>query len=411
MSRWKTTTILAGTLALAAVTAGAQDFEFDLQFDQAEGAQVAPVSAVPPLRFSTRLSYGAVRSPAGNSARWSLRLNADGSHKLGLLGNLDWAGHMTLPDLAAGSAATVSLDRLEWQNSAGALSVKVGKYRIGWGEFEGVPVLDVLNPGMDFTTLGSDSAALPGQWFGSAEYFGRNVTVSGFVGLKPDVAHVLPPAPGTGRGLEYGLKAEVPAENGQVSLYAARLLPQAGVVDVTTMTSHAAAYDLLGVSANRGFGPVLLEFDLAAKKGLLRTGPTGLVRRVRIDAALGIEWALAGGTRLGQLVAAVSAQHWLGANAGLMDFGPAGVLPGKRTNVGYLLSYSTNFVRDSVSVSANVGGALDGSLTAMGVNVDYTVSDAMKLSASVSRLLAGAGGLYAPLNGTRSVGFSAEFFF
>ena len=171
---------------------------------------------------------------------------------LGTLGFLEWAGNAAI----ANDNVKFDLTRIHLQNSAGDFSWKLGKYRIGWGEVEGAPALDVINAGLSFSGIGLSSDELPGQWFAGVDYFANDYTVSAFVGISPEVIHAVPTTDTT--GMEVGVKISVPIESGSVSLYAAQLVPQSGVVNLDSNTSHAASYTLAGISANRSFGPLLI---------------------------------------------------------------------------------------------------------------------------------------------------------
>ncbi|MGR3342311.1 MAG: hypothetical protein ACU0DI_03655 [Paracoccaceae bacterium] len=395
-------------ILLAAADLQAQEFVLDLEFDDAiyfEDAAADSAEAGPAI--SVILSYGADFLSGVTTETWALQLDLSDSHDLGDLGILDWSGHLALQDIGTPATATAGLDRLQLQNSVGNVSWQLGKYRIGWGEVEGIPVLDVVNSGLSVTSIDTPSAELPGQWFASVEVFAGNNTYSGFVGLAPEVAHMQPAAPAR-REYELGMSANIPINNGQVSLYGARLLPQSGVVELVTMTSSAEPYTLLGISAHRAIGAVLLEFDLAAKSGLQRAEAAGLSSHRRVDAALGIEYAA---SETAQISASVMAQHWLEQSTSYFDYGPDGAVASGQTTANYLLGASNSFLDDKLSVSVNVGGALDGSTTFGALSADYSVSDALKLSATITQIAADAGSLFEALDGAQTANLSAEYFF
>ncbi len=386
----------------------AQEFELDLEFDDDSFFEDATSeAAVARPTVSVTLSYDSLLSGGVATETWALQINLSDSHDLVGLGILDWSGHLALQDTGPAATSTVALDRLTLQNSAGNVSWQVGKYRIGWGEVEGIPVLDVLNSGLSVTTIGAASAELPGQWFASAEVFAGDNTFSGFAGLAPEVAHMQPAAPAA-HAYEFGVSANLPINNGQVSLYGARLLPQSGVVELVTLTSSAVPYTLLGISAHRAFDAVLLEFDLAVKSGLQRAEAAGLSSHRRVDAALGVEYAA---SDTAQLSASVMAQHWLEQSASYFDYVPGGAVASGQTMANYLLGASNSFLDGMLSVSVNVGGALDGSTTFGALSADYSVSDALKLSATVTQIAAAAGSLLGTLDGARTASIAAKYFF
>ena len=383
----------------------AQEFELDLVFDDDSIFGDAAVEvAAPGPTISALLSYDQLKVAGATTQGWTLQFNLSDSYDLCDLGILDWSGHLTVQN--AGTAS-VTLDRLQYQNSAGNVSWQLGKYRIGWGEVEGFPVLDVLNSGLSISSIDTPPSELPGQWFASVDLFSGQNIFSTFVGLAPEVAHQLPKMP-QDQDFELGASASFPITNGQLSLYGARLLPQSGVVELVTMISSARPYTLLGISAHRALAAVLLEFDLALKSGLQRAEAAGLSAHRRIDAAIGIEVAA---SETAQFSAGVMAQHWLEQSTNYFDYGPSGAVAAAQTSASYLLGASNSFVNDRLSLSVNVGGALDGSTTFAALSADFSVSDALKVSATVTQIAAGAGSLLGALDGAQTARLAVEYFF
>ena len=329
----------------------------------------------------------------------ALSLTAKNSASAEGLGFVEWQLSLNVDDPGGASVASVELDRLIVQNSAGDFSWRIGKYPIGWGEIEAIPVLDVINSGLSLADLGTAREELPGQWFASLDHFGDRGTVSAFVGLDPQVAHG---AAATSQGADYeaGAKIALPIEQGQVSFYAARLLPQAGVVDFAGATSSAQPYTLLGASAHKALDAILLEADFAAKLGLERATATSYAKDDRLDFSLGAEWAVSGTT---QLTGSVAVQRWRDAGGGYFDFGPGGAVAANRTAASYLLSATRSIAGSDIDLSAFLGGAADGSTRFLAFQANWTPSDTVNLAASFSVLSASAGSVLAPMDGTASL--------
>ncbi len=392
----------------------AEEFTLDdgaLVFD--EGSLDA-VSAEPTTEPDRRgpdweLSYAhSLTSTMGIHLRDSaLSLTASNSGTYDGIGFVEWQVSITADDLHGTSDASVDLDKLIIQNSFGDFSVKAGKYPIGWGEVEGVPVLDVLNAGLSLDDLGAATDDLPGQWFVSLDHFGQTFTTSAFVNLDPAVSHGATTAV-QGADLEAGVKVSLPTGTGQVSAYAARLLPQAGVVDYTSTTSSAQAYTLIGASGHHAAGAVLLEADLAAKLDLQRATATGYATDDRLDLALGAEWAASATT---QLTGSVAVQHWLDDAPGYFDVGLAGPVAAQQTNASYLLSANKSSSDASLDLSAFLGGAADGSSSFLALQAGWAPSDRISYSASWSKLSAQSGSLLAPLDGTTSLSVELTYRF
>lgn len=392
-------------LTLLASPTLAQEFTFDDTFDfddELVFEEVAPLTVIPSVKISATagLSYSDLGGVTNTT--YAAQINVANEHNLGALGYLEWAGNVLISE----GDVTANLSRIHLQNSGGDFSWKIGKYRIGWGEIEGVPVLDVVNSGLSFSGASLPSDELSGQWFAGLDYFGNGFSLSGFAGLAPEVSHTLPSSDNT--DFEFGLQARIPISDGQINLYAAQLLPQSGVVDMSALGSVATPFTLVGISANKAVGNVLLEFDLAGKFGLERSTLAGLETHDRIDAAVGIEYA-AGNTL--QISAAIFGQHWLEQTQDYYVPGPTGVIATGQTSASYMLGISDIWFNGKLGVSANLGGTLDGSTGIVALSASYTYSDALKFTASAMSLSAAPSTQLAPMDGFTQFGLSASYYF
>ncbi len=421
--------VLATCLGLILTTTGlaAQEFELDLMFDETsllgdfadepaldgelvlDETRVEEVVEADPTGpdFKAALSFGASTSMGVTAGVSALTVTASDSHNLGSFGFLEWSVSLTADDVLGTAVFSAALDQLILQNSAGDISWQVGKFPIGWGEIEGTPVLDVLNAGLDLSTLGTATEDLPGQWFAATDYFGDGVTLSGFVGLVPQVSHSLTPAT-NGASTEFGFRASLPIAQGQVSAYAARLLPQSGVVNMTGTASSAEPFTLVGVSAHKALDAVLLEFDLAAKSGLERASASGFSGHARLDAAVGFEYAASNTT---QVSGNVMAQYWLDGSGAYFDYGPSGAVAAPQTVATYQVAVTRTFAGADVDVSVFAGGALDGQTTFAAVQANWNATDRLFFNATMSQLWAQPGSLLAALNGTQSFAIEAGKYF
>lgn len=372
------------------------DLDFDsFDFDDSEVViDEAPSSSLE-LSAVAGLSYSGIGTL---DESWAAQINIANEHNLGSLGYLEWAGNAAID----ATEVTLDLTRIHLQNSAGNLSWKLGKYRIGWGEIEGAPVLDVLNSALSFGS-GLPSDELPGQWFAGLDYFPGTVTVSSFVGLAPEVSHMIPTADST--DLEFGVKAEIPTNSGSASLYAAQLVPQSGVFDIAADTSNAAPYLLTGISANHSIGSMLLEVDVAGKFGLQRSTDLDLSEHNRVDAALGVEYAA---SNTMQITAAVVAQHWLEQTD---DY----VLPGDylspQTSANYILGVSDTLMDGKLSLSANMMGALDNSANVTALSANYSYSEKLEFGASAMWMGIDAGTPLESMDGFTQYGLTSTLHF
>lgn len=392
-------------LVLIASPALAQEFTFDDTFafdDELVFEEVAPLTVIPGFEMSATVGLSYSDLGGVTDTTYAAQFDIANEHNLGSLGYLEWAGNVQITE----GDVTANLSRIHLQNSGGDFSWKIGKYRIGWGEIEGVPVLDVVNSALSFSDVGLSSDELPGQWFAGLDYFGNGYSISGFVGVAPEVNHSL--AGTDNAAFEAGVQVRIPINDGQISLYAAQLLPQSGVVNVASFGSVATPYTLAGISANKAIGNMLLEFDLAGKFGLERSTLAGLETGDRVDAAVGIEYAA---TNTLQVTAAVIGQHWLEQSQDYYIAGPSGLIATGQTSASYMLGISDTWLNGKLGVSANLGGTFDHSTGFVALSASYTYSDALKFSASATSVSAAAGTQLAPLDGLIQVGLSATYYF
>jgi len=391
-------------IVIAAIALATPAFaqELDLDFDSFEFDEGSEVIIDTPAETSLEVSVAAGLSYAGVGAltqSWAAQVNLANEHSLGTLGYLEWAANAAIVN----DVVSFDLSRIHLQNSAGDFSWKLGKYRIGWGEIEGAPVLDVINSGLSFGGGGLPSDELPGQWFVGLDYFSNSVTFAGFVGVAPEVTHIAPIA--TFADTEFGVKANAAIESGSVSVYAAQLAPQAGVVDLGSFTSHATPYTLAGVSANRSFGNMLLEVDVAGKFGLQRSTAAALSTHDRVDAALGLEYAASNTL---QVSAAVVGQHWLEQTDVYLE--PLGYVS-PQTSGSYILGVSDALMDGKLSVSANMLGALDNSASVTALSASYAYSDRLQIGASAMWMGADAGTPLETMDGFTQYGLTSTFRF
>ena len=389
-------------LVIATIATPAASQELEFVFDDELSFELSDEEPASGMELSTTL--GVTRAGIGVlTDTWAAQIDAANQHDLGALGYLEWAANAYLPDLENGAEIIFDLSRIHLQNSAGDLSWKLGKYRIGWGEIEGAPVLDVVNGGLSFGDIGLSSDELPGQWFAGLDYFASAATFSGFVGVDLDVAHMMPAIESD--EIEVGAKAMIPINDGSVSLYAAQLLPQTGVVDLGAGTSHSVPFVLTGISANKSVGNVLLEFDLAGKFGLQRSTLTELSSQDRIDASIGFEFAP---TNTMQVTAAVAGQHWLEQTETYYELG--GYVADQTTG-NYIVGLSDTLMDGKLSVSANLLGTLDSTVGVTSLSATYSYSDAVKFGASAMWMDATAGTPFESMDGFTQYGLTSTFHF
>ena len=319
----------------------------------------------------------------------------------GGLGNIEWKAQLAAEDNNGTSTSETILKKFTLQNSYKDVSWKLGKMRIGWGELEGISILDIVNPAA--SSSGSSSGESDaGQWALSADYFIGEDILSGFSIVQPAISSEIIPLASDNSPPEFGLKYQRPSGQGQISLYAAQLLPQSAVVNLGSGTSSAQSYNLLGLSYNYARSGVLWEFDLGYKSGQERSDLTGLSRHDRLDLGIGFEYALNSTTQINM---AAYGQFWL--NQTEKYYFPGG-FEDKETNAGYQLYISKDLSDETWNAGAVFSGALDASLANQAISVEYTGLDELKLLASAYWIQANSDSLFSAYDGANGISFSVE---
>lgn len=396
------------TIWLLGESAFTQELDGDLIFDDATIFQeISSQNGPNGPDVSATLSFAISKLSSATTDSAGLNFVLSDRYDLGKIGFLDWSGHIKVNRSNAVSTAEPAINKIIFQNSAGNVSWKVGKFAIGWGEIEGIPVLDVLNSGLSLGTAGTGIDELPGQWFASAEMFAGETTLSGFIGPKPDVSHIKMSRMG-GNTTEYGLRATLPTSHGQYSVYTAQLVPQSGVVDRVTLISVARPYKMIGLSAHRAVGAALLEVDLAYKTELLRASALDLTTHDRFDLALGVEYAISDVT---QLNSSITVEHWLDQDTNYFDTGLGGSVMASQSNASYLISLTSSIFDGKLGLNGYYGRTMDASSQFFTLGVEYPISDNLNIETTYRRISASSSSTLAPIDGTQSLSISAEYFF
>jgi len=306
------------------------------------------------------------------------------------------------------------------QRSFGAHSVKLGNQTVVWGETVGNSVLDVINIAefRDFTIIDIEDARL-NQFMLVWDYFSQNSGgISTFVNLYPDFN----PAPVRGSPLffdpgfhlpdydrggdilfELGSQWRWSIERSDFALMAAYLIenqlrwepPAPGSRDGLAKKND---FLLLGFSANRAIGDLLLNFDLAYSHGILANGfslpgTSGLsalidATRNQLGTSFGLEYAIDNEQNLS---VGVQAQQLIDANEGLP---PGQQLLNEDIFGNWLLRYSNSLGNGDWVLSATMYGDLEGDSLIGQLGVDHTLDDNWSIS---SQILAISGSGPSPL--------------
>ena len=294
------------------------------------------------------------------------------------------------------------------QRSFDQHSIKFGRQTVVWGETVGNSVLDVINhyEFRDFTIIDIEDARL-NQWMVVWDYFGEGSNWSSFVNLYPEFN----PVPVRGSpfffGSEFNLTnykrgGEVLAEVGtqwrksfdltDISFMAAYLYenqlryddPVSGVGDAAAKKND---FLLLGFSANRAIGRLLLNFDLAFSHNVLADsfnflGTTALsspldLKKDQIGTSFGFEWAV---DNEQSLSLGIQAQKMLDEDKGLL---PGQQLVNEGVFGSWLARYSNVLLNSDLTLSSTFQGDLNGDSLLVLLGVNYKINDNWALDTQI----------------------------
>ena len=294
------------------------------------------------------------------------------------------------------------------QRSLDQQSVKLGRQTVVWGETVGNSALDVINHTeyRDFGTIDIEDARL-NQWMLVWDVFKDTGNWSSFINLYPEFN----PQPVVGSPFYVSLPYEIndyirsdktlfeagtqwskSFEGSDIALMVAYLYenqlryPQ---TNQQLIKSAALANDfmLLGLSANRAVGKLLLTADIALSHGVLLDESTlsggggfGLANNIKKDQvalSLGFEYGI---SNLQSLSVSIQAKKMLDERHGLAD-------EYQLTNEGiygsWLVRYSNQVMNNNLGLSATMQGDLEGDTGLLFLGADYSVNDHWQVTGQI----------------------------
>lgn len=294
------------------------------------------------------------------------------------------------------------INELFVQYSSGAHSFKFGNQTIVWGETVGNSVLDIINhiEFRDFTIIDIEDARL-NQPMLIWDYFGddNSSSFSTFINLYPEFN----PSPVRGSPLffdpgfnlpdynrsekmlfEAGTQWKKSFEGSDIAFMAAYLYenqlrydpPEPGSTDGQPDIND---FLLLGFSANRAIGKLLLNFDLAYSHNILANSfafpgantlstPVNL-RKDQIGTSFGFEYAIDNDQNMSL---GIQAQQILDPEEGL----PPGQTPANDDIFGsWLVRYSNSLRNGDLVLSSTLQGDLEAESLFAVLGIDFTLND------------------------------------
>ena len=302
------------------------------------------------------------------------------------------------------------LNELFVQYSSGAHSFKFGNQTVVWGETVGNSVLDVINhiEFRDFTIIDIEDARLNQAMF-IWDYFGddNSSSFSSFLNLYPefnpapvrdsplffDPGYNLPDYDRSGKVLlEAGTQWKKSFEGSDIAFMAAYLFenqlrneaPMPGDSDAKPDIND---FLLLGFSANRAIGRVLLNFDLAFSHNILANsfafpGTSSLaaplnLRKDQVGTSFGFEYAI---DNEQSMSLGIQAQKILDERDGLL---PGQQLANEGIFGSWLVRYSNSLRNGDLVLSSTLQGDLEAESFLVLFGADFTVNDNWSLSGQI----------------------------
>ena len=174
-------------------------------------------------------------------------------------------------------ASDIEIERAFLQFSFDKWSTKLGRYTIGWGELEG-GALDVINPSGGLT-----DPSITSQWLMSATRYADKSDISVFYNPNPKITNSTLLSLKDERHREIGLRYGLNTEGSDMAFYAAQLIPNDALKNLTDDVAYASPYELLGFAMNKVFDDYLLKFDIAYKRNLRHNRSGQFINADRVD--------------------------------------------------------------------------------------------------------------------------------
>jgi len=301
------------------------------------------------------------------------------------------------------------------QRSFSQESIKFGRQTVVWGETVGNSVLDVINHSefRDLTIIDIEDARL-NQWMVVWDHFGESSNLSSFINLYPEFN------PAAVRGspfffeppfnltdydreskllFEAGTQWKKSFEGSDIAfmaayLYENQLLYEDPVTGIGDAVAEKNDFILLGFSANKAIGKLLLNFDFAFSHDVLAnsfdfpgtstlSSPLNL-KKDQIGTSFGFEYAV---DNEQSVSLGIQVQKILDAEEGLL---PGQTLVNEGIFGSWLVRYSNTLLNSDLVLSSTLQGDLeaDSLLALLGVN--YTINDNWAISGQIISINANA---------------------
>jgi len=273
-------------------------------------------------------------------------------------------------------SSDIEIERAFLQFSFDKWSTKLGRYTIGWGELEG-GALDVINPSGGLT-----DPAITSQWLMSATRYGDKNDISVFYNPNPKITNSTLLSLKDERHREFGLRYGLNTEGSDMAFYAAQLIPNDALKNLTDDLAYASPYELLGFGMNKVFDDYLLKFDIAYKRNLRHNRSGQFIKADRVD------WDLAFDIQKGdrQYLISINSQYWLDFFNDYLTPTLVDSVSTERNSMTYMANISDKFGDSDWSWNLSNIIAANNDLSLITAGLEWDISDSLnvKLNATMA---------------------------
>ena len=296
-------------------------------------------------------------------------------------------------------SSDIEIERAFLQFSFDKWSTKLGRYTIGWGELEG-GALDVINPSGGLT-----DPSITSQWLMSATRYGDKSDISVFYNPNPKITKSTLLSLKDDRHREFGLRYGINTEGSDMAFYAAQLIPNNALKNLTDEVVYASPYELLGFGMNKVFDDYLLKFDIAYKRNLRHNRSGQFIKADRVD------WDLAFDIQKGdrQYLISINSQYWLDFFNDYLTPTLLGSVSSEKNSMTYMANVSDKFGDSDWSWNLSNIIAANNDLSLITAGLEWDISDNLNVKLNATRANAKLDRAFSLLDDYQRVNLEVKF--
>ena len=296
-------------------------------------------------------------------------------------------------------SSDIEIERAFLQFSFDKWSTKLGRYTIGWGELEG-GALDVINPSGGLT-----DPAITSQWLMSATRYGDKNDISVFYNPNPKITNSTLLSLKDERHREFGLRYGLNTEGSDMAFYAAQLIPNDALKNLTDDLAYASPYELLGFGMNKVFDDYLLKFDIAYKRNLRQNRLGQFIKADRVD------WDLAFDIQNDdrQYLISINSQYWLDFFNDYLTPTLLESVSSEKNSTTYLANISDKFGDSDWSWNLSNIIAANNDLSLITAGLEWDISDNLNVKLNATRANAKLDRAFSLLDDYQRVNLEVKF--